>query len=342
MIGAGAVGGSIGAALFTGGHDVVLVARGAHLGAIASGGLSFATPRGTHRLPIPVVGGPDELELSRDDVLLLAVKVQDSRAAVELWSGRQVTGGGTAGTDLPLLCVQNGVEGERIALRRFANVYGVSVMLPASYLAPGEIASFADPLVGVLTVGRYPNGSDDLVARVCADLEQSGVGGAASPEVMRWKYTKLLANLGNALEAIVGRIEGDAALALLGRARAEGEQTLRAAGIDFASPDEDAAARSRWSMSEIPGLTRGGGSTWQSLYRGTGEVETDFLAGEIVLIGRLHGLPTPVNETLARVTAEVARQRQRPGSISVGDLTAMVEAAGSGERFSGQRDHQAG
>ncbi len=318
VIGAGAVGGSIGAALFRAGHSVVLVARGSHRDAIASDGLLFATPRGTERLAIPVVGGPDELMLTGDDVLLLAVKVQDSLEVLEQWSGQPIAGGGTAGRDLPLLCAQNGVEGERIALRRFAKVYGVCVMLPASHLAPGEIAAFADPLVGVLTVGRYPRGSDPFVAQVCADLEQSGVGGVDSTAVMRWKYTKLLANLGNALEAIIGPIDGADARALRERARAEGELVLRAADVDFASPDEDADARRRWSMADIPGLTRGGGSTWQSLARGTGRVETDYLAGEIVLLGRLHGVRTPVNETLRLLAAAAGRPRQtarlRPGS----------------------------
>jgi ketopantoate reductase len=40
-------------------------------------------------------------------------------------------------------------------------------------------------------------------------------------------------------------------------------------------------------------------STGQSLRRGT-TIETDFLNGEIVLLGRLHGIPTPVNIDIQR------------------------------------------
>jgi 2-dehydropantoate 2-reductase len=265
--------------------------------------------------------------LTRDDVLIMAVKVQDSIAALDDWSLREVQGGGTAGTEIPLLCAQNGVEGERIALRRFARVYGICVMLPASYLAAGEIAAFGHPLVGVLTVGRYPAGSDPLVDAICADLEGAGIGGVPSTAVMRWKYAKLLANLGNALEAVVGPIEGDGALDLLARARGEGEAVLQAGGIDVASPDEDAEARGRWHTKDIPGQTRGGGSTWQSLTRGTGTVETDYLAGEIVLLGRVHGVPTPVNETLQRIAKELAVHGTPPGSVPIETLTALVDAA---------------
>lgn len=56
IIGAGAVGGTIGARLHEGGHDVVLVARGAHLGALRADGLRFGTPQGTRTLRIPAVG----------------------------------------------------------------------------------------------------------------------------------------------------------------------------------------------------------------------------------------------------------------------------------------------
>ncbi|WUJ19490.1 hypothetical protein OHS70_07955 [Streptomyces sp. NBC_00390] len=44
--------------------------------------------------------------------------------------------------------------------------------------------------------------------------------------------------------------------------------------------------------------SRTGGSTWQSLVRGTGSIETDHLNGEMVLLGRQQGVPTPVNEVL--------------------------------------------
>ena len=58
VIGAGAVGGTIGGCLFEAGHDVVLVARGAHLDALRVHGLRLATPMGTHTLRIPAV--PDQ------------------------------------------------------------------------------------------------------------------------------------------------------------------------------------------------------------------------------------------------------------------------------------------
>ena len=323
VIGAGAVGGSIGAALFGAGRDVVLVARGEHGATLTADGLTFTTPRGRSVLRIPVVGGPDELTLTEDDVLILAVKVQDSVAALDLWSAQPVSDS-TASAVLPVFCAQNGVEGERLALRRFARVYGVCVMLPAGHLAPGRISAIGDPLIGVLTIGRYPAGTDELVERVCADLAAGGIGGEASPAVTRWKYNKLLANLGNALEAATGPIESDDALALLARIRAEGVAALGAAGIDYVGPEEEKVARGRLTTAEIPGEPRGGGSTWQSLTRGTGRVEVDYLTGEIILLGRLHAVPTPANVALQRVANELARAGRAPGSVTVSDLEDLI------------------
>ncbi|HEY2288497.1 MAG TPA: ketopantoate reductase C-terminal domain-containing protein, partial [Streptosporangiaceae bacterium] len=74
------------------------------------------------------------------------------------------------------------------------------------------------------------------------------------------------------------------------------------------------------------GARRGGGSSWQSLTRGTGSIEADYLNGEIVLLGREHGVPTPVNELLQRLANQFARDRRAPGSITDGELAALTAA----------------
>ena len=90
IIGAGAVGGTIGECLFQGGHEVVLVARGAHLDALRRYGLRLATPLGTEVLSIPAVSGPAELELRHDDVLILTTKTQDAEALLAEWAWQPV------------------------------------------------------------------------------------------------------------------------------------------------------------------------------------------------------------------------------------------------------------
>ncbi|GJF27505.1 2-dehydropantoate 2-reductase [Kitasatospora sp. NE20-6] len=316
VIGAGAVGGTIGGRLHESGHDVVLVARGAHLDALRRDGLRLTTPEGPRTLPVPATGGPEELGLRPGDVLLLAVKTQHSLPLLDRWAARPVAGGGTAGELLPLLCAQNGVENERLALRRFRHVYGVCVWLPSTHLEPGRVVAPGAPLSGILHLGRYPAGRDATARRISADLEASGFGAPVSDDVMRWKYAKLLSNLANALEAVAGPVEGGLRESVAARAAAEGAAVLAAAGIVPAGDEEQRAVRGdRVTPRPIDGETRGGGSSWQSLARGAGDIEADHLNGEIVLLGRLHGVPTPVNEALQRLAGAFAREGRAPGSL---------------------------
>ncbi|MFC8824533.1 ketopantoate reductase family protein [Streptomyces sp. NPDC057137] len=326
IIGAGAVGGSIGGRLAESGHDVVLVARGAHHAALRDHGLRLTTPDGTRVHRLPVVERPDEVELRADDVLLLSVKTQDSTAALDAWAARPVAGGGTAGETLPLVCAQNGVESERLALRRFRHVYAMCVWLPATHVEPGVVAAGGTPYTGTLHIGRYPSGTDGTAVRIAADLEKSRILAPVVPDAMRWKYGKLIANLANAVEAVSGRIVGDEARDLAARTFAEGRAVLAAAGVEAVSGAEQDEVRSRMSFDPYAVPEGGGGSSWQSLSRGTGTIESDYLNGEIALLGRLHGVPTPINETLQRVANTFARERRPAGSLPVDELLRIIDA----------------
>ena len=338
IIGAGAVGGTIGGCLFEAGHEVVLVARGEHLAALRADGLRLATPDGESILGIPAVGGPGELAPRSGDVLVVATKSQDSVAVLSEWARQPVAGeagtagGRTAADVLPVICAQNGVANERFALRRFRHVYGMCVWLPATHLAPGAVTAHGQPRAGLLFVGRYPAGTDETIEAVAADLEASRLLAPVSPDVMRWKYCKLLGNLGNAIEALCGRAgagpggQPEGAVAeLTERVRAEGAAVLDAAGIGYASTDEMRAARGDQVSFRPPDRTvYGGGSSWQSLSRGTGSIEADYLNGEIALLGREHGVPAPVNETLQWLANRAAAERWQPGSVSPEDILAAV------------------
>jgi 2-dehydropantoate 2-reductase len=171
------------------------------------------------------------------------------------------------------------------------------------------------PVTGLLDVGCYPDGVDDRARTIAAALERSTFESVPRADIMRWKYTKLLMNLGNAAEALCGHVDGLGDV--VKRARSEGAAVLQAAGIDAASREEDQERRgSRMQIKPIAGRTRGGGSSWQSLHRGTGSIETDYLNGQIVLLGREHGVDTPVNATLQRLANDAARRRLAPGNTT--------------------------
>ncbi|OQQ18928.1 2-dehydropantoate 2-reductase [Streptomyces sp. M41(2017)] len=329
IIGAGAVGGAVGGRLAEAGHEVVLAARGAHLAALRADGLRLVTPEGPRVHRLPTVAGPAELgELRADDVLVLTVKTQDGAAALGEWGAAPVAGGGSAAERLPVVCAQNGVESGRLALRRFRRVYGVCVWLPATFVEPGTVAAAGSPLTGILHLGRYPDGTDDTVRRIAADLETAHFEAPVVPDVARWQYAKLLGNLANAIEAVSGVLTSEAGLELFTRVRAEGTAVLDAAGIAYAGEEEQAEARGdKITFKPFDGSPRRGGSSWQSLDRGTGTIEADYLNGEIALLGRLHGVPTPLNDLLQRLANTFARERRPAGSMPVTELVRLADEA---------------
>jgi 2-dehydropantoate 2-reductase len=78
-------------------------------------------------------------------------------------------------------------------------------------------------------------------------------------------------------------------------------------------------------LRQVAGQQRGGGSSWQSLTRGGVGIETPYLNGEIVLLGRLHGVPIPVNEALTNIALRAARRRARPGSFTAAEIEGEIE-----------------
>ncbi|MEY2403310.1 MAG: 2-dehydropantoate 2-reductase, partial [Acidimicrobiaceae bacterium] len=221
------------------------------------------------------------------------------------------------------VCVQNGVANERNALRLFSNVYGVCVMCPTSYLEAGVVQASSAPTTGIMDIGRYPVGVDPMAADIARAFSESTYVSDARPDIMRAKYQKLLMNLGNSIEAACGPSERGGEL--VARAKAEGVAVLQAARIDFASDEEDAARRGdHLRMRPIGGQRRGGGSTWQSFARGSKSVETDYLNGEIVLLGREHGVATPVNELLQSLARELALAGAAPGEMSADEVFARL------------------
>jgi 2-dehydropantoate 2-reductase len=316
VYGAGAIGGVLGARLHQAGHEVTLVARGEHYDAIAGGGLVLEAPEGRVTLDIPVVSSPRDIDWSGDPAVLLCVKGQHTQ---------QVLDGlvGAAPGSTPVVCVQNGIENERLVLRWFANTYGMCVMCATTHLRPGHVVAHYGPVTGLLDVGRFPDGQDDVSREVAAALRSATFGSLSLPDVMRWKRQKLLMNLGNAVQALCGAGVGQEIIAA---ARREGEACLRVAGLEFATMAEnDERRRALFPTYDAIGSVEqlrnfGGGSTWQSLARGSDSAEVGFLNGEIVLLGRLHGVPTPVNEMLQRRVIEAVRAGAPPGALGVEEL----------------------
>lgn len=312
VIGAGAIGAPIAAQLFERGHPAVLVARGRNFEAIAKDGVEVATPDHTRRSKVDVVDGISSLALEPDEVVVLCVKSQDTADALEELVA-------VAPSELSVFCAQNGVANERMVSRYFTNTYGVCVMSPASYLEPGRVEVFSSPVVGVLDVGRWPRGVDETAREMSALLGDAGFASIATEEIETLKWGKLLSNVLNALEVLCGPNAGTDDLSRM--VRDEAVDCLTAHGVDVGRARSLANERSKLvNYHPIGSIRRVGSSSWQSVLRGTGNVETDYLNGEIVALGRRYGIETPVNALLVRRANEMAREGRAPGTVSVSEL----------------------
>ncbi|HEY7965486.1 MAG TPA: 2-dehydropantoate 2-reductase N-terminal domain-containing protein [Solirubrobacteraceae bacterium] len=307
VFGAGAVGGVIASRLREAGEDVVAIARGEHAAAIAAHGLRVESPDGVTATKLEVATAPAGIAWAADDVVILAVKGQDTAAALDALEA-------AAPATIAIACAQNGVDNERKALRRFADVYAIVVQLPSTHLEPGVVIAHSAPVPGSLDIGRHPRGLDGRARQIAAALTRAGFASEPRADIARWKYAKLLRNLGNSVQALFGTLDG-AAGEIWRRAQAEALAVWAAAGIEHVGDEEYDSRHARLiTPRPVPGREHGGGSSWQSLARGAGTIESNELNGEIVLLGRLHDVPTPVNELLRRAALDAARTGETPGS----------------------------
>jgi 2-dehydropantoate 2-reductase len=197
------------------------------------------------------------------------------------------------------------------------------VMCPASQLHPGVVQVHSAPVSGLLDLGCFPEGLDAQAQAIADAIDATTFESVARPDIMRWKYRKLLMNLPNAVEALCG--PGARFSPLAKEVQREGKEALAAAGIEPVSSEEDRERRGdNLQMAATASGEWQGGSSWQSLARGAGSIEAEYLNGEIALLGGLHGVPTPVNELLQSLALRAAAEGTPPGSWGIEELTALA------------------
>lgn len=315
IYGAGGIGSIMGGHLARAGHEVVLIGRPSHIGAIREKGLRLVTPTGTHVLQIPAVTAPAQVDFTPEDAVFICMKGQDTEAAMK--DLKAVV------NDVPVFCFQNGVRNEEIATRYFSRVYGVMVRVGAVYLTDGEVIARRDP-PGWYIIGRYPEGSDAVAENAAADLRQAGYFVRVAADVMPYKWGKLMANVDNAVGAITGG-SWQEMMPVFRAVAEEAAEIVAKAGINWISQEQVAK-----DWPEITAPLRGRlnteaqSSTWQSLERRQGSVETEFLNGEIVRVAERLGLKAPLNEKLVAITRRMAADHEPPGRYTLAELSEML------------------
>ncbi len=334
VIGAGAIGSSVGALLARNGHDVTLVGRHDHVDAIRRNGLIVDGRLGTFSASVHATESLDR----RPDLALLAVKTQDVASAVR--ENRAFLEG------VPLVTMQNGVRSDELVAAQLPreDLFSCVVIVTATFLLPGRVTLVER---GDLVLGR-PRGPRDAEVERIAHVLDAAVPTAVSDNLVGAHWLKLLMNLNNALPALtnlpIREVSANATLRRLavGMMR-EGMRVVDAKGIHL----EDlpgVRARTVRMMTRVPtgwaarvftsrASRLGGevpvlGSTLQSLRRGR-PTEIDYLNGEVVGLGKQVGVPTPLNETVVGVVHRVEADGQflTPGAVGAAIAGARTRQA---------------
>lgn len=290
VIGAGGVGGAFGVALAKAGADVTFVARGAHLAAMRSRGLSVLGPRGDVHLS--TIHATDEpASIGQVDFVLFCVKLWDVESAgIAI---RPLVGPNTG-----VIPLQNGIDSsERLVpiLGREAVMGGVA-QVSATIAEPGVVrqtGTFMRMVFGEL---------DGRPSQRCATFhslcQSAGFDSAISDAILTalWEKFVLLATNSSVVALTrlpFGKLRNDPEVfALFERGVAEVASVGRARGVRLQA---DLEARLLQTTRNFPPEMMP--SMAVDLLRGN-RLELPWLAGKVVALGRELGVPTPTFDVM--------------------------------------------
>jgi 2-dehydropantoate 2-reductase len=302
VYGAGAIGSLVGARLQDAGVGVQLIGREAQVNAIHAKGLLVKGLNDSHVVQLPAATTLD----GPADIILLTVKSQDVQDACRDIARKN--------SDATVVTMENGVRSDREAadILGRGRIIGCVLHISATYLEPGVVEQNTREFFQV--GAPFPEAAariEAVMALLSASLRVELV-----PDIARARWTKLMANLNNAIMAITGMPIGKAlrhpGLQRLSIATIrEGVRTAQLGGFGL---DQSRRARTFRLMSTLPmplsflifrkrlagnfpADSTYGPSTLQSLQRGSSS-ELDYLNGEIVTLGKQIGRPTPYNTGL--------------------------------------------
>lgn len=296
IIGAGGVGGYYGGLLAQHGHEVRMLARGAHLEAIRARGLEVHSPDDSF------VAHPhataEAADLTGCDLVLVAVKGYDLAAVAPAVR----TAAAPGSMVLPLL---NGVGvSERLGALGVPDdaLLGGLTYISAVRTAPGVIHRYSD--FRRILAGERNGGTSERVRRVVDALRDAGIDARESPNIVVEQWQKLIFIATMAAVCALSRTSIGAVRAaplgdrLIGRATREAIRVATASGVVLPDGEE---ARVRGVIDAVPAAMKP--SLLVDVERG-GPTEIDILSGAIAELGRRLGVETPVHD--AAVTAVIA------------------------------------
>jgi len=317
VVGAGAIGGLLGARLADAGHEVSLVARGAHLAGIRAGGLAIKDDAGVRSRALPASDEP--ADFGPQDVVVLALKAYSigpmlPRIASLLTPDTAVVtaingipwwyfcraGGKFDGA--PVECLDPG--GAMVRALDPKHLVGCVVHGSAEVVAPGVVHHTSG---GAFILGEIDGRVTSRVQALAAAIEATGLKAPVTARIRDDVWTKLIGNTSyNPVAALTGALMNDinanpALIELIRRMMLEGIAVAEAHGCRMTVTLDE-----RFALARKLGAVKV--SMLQDLERGR-PLEIDAIVTAVSELGRKVGVPTPAIDGVEALVRERARHR---------------------------------
>jgi 2-dehydropantoate 2-reductase len=286
VVGAGGVGGYFGGRLAAAGADVAFLARGAHLNALQTRGLTIHSVNGDVHVP-RVQASDDPATIGPVDVVLFTVKLYDAADAV-------ATLPPLLGRDTVVIPFQNGVDGVDIVMRAVGREHtaGGTAYVAAVISEPGVIRHTG---LGHLVFGELDGSRSPRLSRLYDACRTAAFQTTFSDDINVDIWTKFVRlSVFSGMTAVtrcpIGPIVADPELfAMVVAAAREAMAVARAKGVKIPDSVITDAERSYYALP--PNMKS---SLLEDLERGR-RLELPWLSGAVVRIGREVGVDTPTH-----------------------------------------------
>lgn len=292
IMGAGGVGGYVGALLAAAGEDIAFIARGPHFDAMRANGLRIESPSGNLHLQ-NVIAHDDPSQIGVVDVVLFAVKLWDTETAAHQLKS-------LLGPNTRVITLQNGIDSVDLispSVPREKIVAGV-VYMSAFLAEPGLIRS---PGWTCRLILDEAGGNESVAGFVAACGRANGIEAqaTASIEPIIWKKFIVVCAASGAtalLRSSLGPIFANPETrAFFRQLVEEGAAIGRVLGVGLG--DRFVEDTMEMIASSVPSNTRA--SMAEDLAHGR-RLELNWLAGRMHALGIRYGVPTPAQTAVYR------------------------------------------
>jgi len=292
IIGAGGVGGFLGAMLARAGHEVTLLARGAHLAAIKQNGLQLES-RQFGTFTISTAATDDMSQLGRNELVFITVKMNDFEEACRT-AQKALTDDGFA------VSIQNGLDAP-VMLARVVGTQRTlvgTIAIEASIASPGKIAHTTP--MHALSLAQASGPPGDRLRQLDVALRDAGLNVQLADDGRKalWDKACMLipfATLTAAGDCALGEIHGIPALRNDWNALcAEAAAVAQADGYDMRDSMAAILARMESLAQSAPGFT----SSMNRDIRAGRRSELEWLTGRLIQLGAEKGVQTPAHTAL--------------------------------------------